>query len=133
MNEPAQPLLPVPEFGEEIMKYMCLAYMDETKWNHIPETEKNPLIDACLAYDDELRAKRHFLSGEALESPSATATLRRTSGRVSVTDGPFIETKEQLGGYYEFECKDLDEAITWAAQIPHAATGSIELRPILEM
>ena len=116
------------------MKYMCFGYKDE-KWEQMSESEKNTLFDVCFAYDDELRAKGHFLSGEAVESPSAAVSVRIKNGKLSVTDGPFIETKEQLGGVGIIEAKDLNEAIAlWSK---HPALGvsatAFEIRPIVDM
>lgn len=115
------------------MKYLCLGYYDAAKFEQMPESEKNAFYDACCAYDDELRAKGHFLSGEALDSASATATVRVQNGKVSVTDGPFIETKEQLGGVMVMEAKDLNEAITLWSNHPAIRTSTFEIRPIYDM
>ncbi|HXW57325.1 MAG TPA: YciI family protein [Candidatus Cybelea sp.] len=117
------------------MKYMCFGYKDERKWVQMSDSEKNALFDVCFAYDDELRAKGHFLSGEAIESPSAAVTVRIENGKVSVTDGPFIETKEQLGGVGIIEAKDLNEAIALWSKHPAlgvSATG-FEIRPIVDL
>jgi len=117
------------------MKYMCFGYKDEKKWEQMSESEKNRLFDVCFAYDDELRANGHFLSGEALEDASAAVTLRIKNGKVSVTDGPFVETKEQLGGIGVIEAKDLNEAIALWSKHPAlgaSATG-FEIRPIVDM
>jgi hypothetical protein len=121
--------------AEEIMKYMCLGYMDEKKWEQMSESEKNTIYDACFPYDDELRAKGHFLTGEGLESSSATVSIRIKNGKVSVTDGPFIETKEQLGGVAIMEAKDLNEAIALFSKHPALGVGAtgFEIRPIVDM
>jgi len=117
------------------MKYLCLGYMDERKWEQMSESEKNALFDVCFAYDDELRAKGHFLSGEGLENSSATVSIRMKNGKVSVTDGPYIETKEQLGGVGIIEAKDLNEAIALWSRHPALGTGAtgFEIRPIFDM
>jgi len=117
------------------MKYLCLGYMDEKKWEQMSESEKNALFDACFPYDDEMRAKGHFLSGEGLERSSATVSLRMKNGKVSVTDGPFIETKEQLGVVAIIEAKDLNEAIALWSRHPALGTGAtgFEIRPIFDM
>ena len=120
---------------EEIMKYICFGYQNEKKWEQMSESEKNALFDVCFAYDDELRAKGHFLSGEAIEGASAAVSIRIKNGKVSVTDGPFIETKEQLGGVGIIEAKDLNEAIALWSKHPAMvfdATG-FEIRPIVDM
>ncbi|HEX8878475.1 MAG TPA: YciI family protein [Candidatus Acidoferrum sp.] len=119
---------------EEIMKYMCFGYKNE-KWEQMSESEMNTLFDVCFAYDDDMRAKGHWLSGEAIESPSAAVSIRIKNGKVSVTDGPFIETKEQLGGVGIMEAKDLNEAIALWSKHPAlgvSATG-FEIRPIVDM
>jgi hypothetical protein len=117
------------------MKYLCLGYMDEKKWEQMSESEKDALFDACFPYDDELRAKGHFLSGEALEGSSSTVSIRMKNGKVSVTDGPFIETKELLGGIAIIEAKDLNEAIALWSKHPALGTGAtgFEIRPIFDM
>jgi hypothetical protein len=120
---------------EEIMKYLCLGYMDEKKWERMSESEKNALFDVCFAYDDELRAKGHFLSGEGLENSSATVSIRMKNSKVSVTDGPYVETKEQLGGVAIIEATDLNEAIALWSRHPALGTGAtgFEIRPIFDM
>ncbi len=116
------------------MKFMCFGYTDE-KFEQMSESEKNKLFDVCFAYDDELRAKGHFLSGEALDSRSAPVTVRKKNGKVSVTDGPFIETKELLGGIAIIEARDLDEAIAFASRHPAlgVSASAWEIRPIFDM
>jgi len=123
--------MPNPEEG---MKYLCFGYKDE-KWEEKSEGEQNAIFDACFAYDDELRAKGHFLSGEAVEDASAAVSIRIKNRKVSVTDGPFVETKEQLGGVAIIEAKDLNEAIALWSRNPAlgvSATG-FEIRPIVDM
>lgn len=105
------------------MKYLCLVYLDERRLNELPDED-------CVAFDTEIRASRHCLASEALESVQTATTVRVRGGRISVTDGPFAETKEQLAGFYMIEAPDLDQAIAIAAKIPPARVGSIELRPI---
>ena len=120
---------------EENVKYICFGYQNEKKWEQMSESEKNALFDACFAYDDEMRAKGHWLSGEAIEDASAAVSVRMKDGKVSVTDGPFIETKEQLGGVGIIEAKDLNEAIALWSKHPAMvfdATG-FEIRPIVDM
>ena len=115
------------------MKYMCLGYLDEKKFEAMTEAERNAFMDACFDYDDVLRAKGHFLSGEGLESARTATTVRVKNGKPFVTDGPFIETKEQLGGVLILEAKDLDEAIQLISRHPGIAAAGFEIRPIADM
>lgn len=105
------------------MKYLCLVYLDERRLSELPDAE-------CVAYDKAIRDSGHCLASEALESVQTATTVRVRNGKLSITDGPFAETKEQLTGFYMIEAKDLDEAIRIAAGIPPACVGSIEVRPI---
>jgi hypothetical protein len=105
------------------MKYLCLVYADENVVHTVPDRE-------CVAYDEGLRESGRCVASEALEPVESAKTVRVRDGRVSVTDGPFAETKEQLGGFYLIEARDLDEAIAVAARIPPARVGSVEVRPI---
>jgi hypothetical protein len=104
------------------MKYLCLVYSEENKLETIPDSD-------CLAYDAALRERGSCLASEALEPVQTATTVRVRDGKVSITDGPFAETKEQLAGFYLIEARDLDEAIQMAAKIPPARVGSIEVRP----
>ena len=115
------------------MKYMCLGYLDEKKFEAMTEAERNAFMDACFDYDDVLRAKGHFLGGEGLESARTATTVRLKNGKPFVTDGPFIETKEQLGGVLILEAKDLDEAIQLISNHPGIAAAGFEIRPIADM
>jgi hypothetical protein len=105
------------------MKYICLGYMDEKKWETMSESERNTLMDECFAYDDVLRKNGHFVSGEALQSARNATTLRLQNGKVSITDGPFAETKEQLGGILVLEAKDLNHAIQLMSKHPGVRGG----------
>jgi hypothetical protein len=105
------------------MKYLCLVYGEEDKLAAMDDHE-------CLAYDAALRASGRCLASEALQPVAAATTVRVRQGRVSVTDGPFAETKEALAGFYLIEARDLNEAIQLASKIPPAAVGSVEVRPI---
>lgn len=105
------------------MKYLCLVYGDENEPHTVPDSE-------CLAYDDELRRSGRCLASEALEPTQTATTVRVRDGKLSITDGPFAETKEQLAGFYLIEARDLNEAIQLAARIPPARVGSVEVRPI---
>jgi hypothetical protein len=105
------------------MKYLCLVYGDEKKLENMPDSD-------CLAYDAAIRQSSHCVASEALQSVHTATTVRVRDGKVSIVDGPFAETKEQLAGFYLIEAGDLDEALQLAAKIPPAEVGSIEVRPI---
>jgi len=111
------------------MKYLCLGYMEEKKWDTMSESERNAFIDECFAYDDVLRKNGHFVGGEALQGPQNATTLRFRNGKVSVTDGPYAETKEQLGGILILEAKDLNHAIQLKSKHPGVRGGDFEIRP----
>jgi hypothetical protein len=111
------------------MKYICLGYYDEQKWETISESDRNALIDECFAYDDVLRKNGHFANGEALQSARNATTLRWENGKVSITDGPFAETKEQLGGILVLEARDLNHAIQLMSKHPGVKAGPFEIRP----
>ncbi len=111
------------------MKFVCLGYIDETKWDEIPEVEQTVLMEECFSYDDELRRSGHFIGGEALQSFRSSATLRYQNGKVMVTDGPFAETKEQLGGILFLEARDLNHAIQLISKHPGVRFGPFEIRP----
>ena len=108
------------------MKYLCLVYLDEKRLEEVRDSE-------CKAYGDELRKTGHSIAAEALQSVDTATTVRVRNGNVSVTDGPFAETKEQLAGFYLIDAKDLNEAIQLASKIPPARVGSIEVRPVREL
>jgi hypothetical protein len=112
------------------MKYICLGYFDEKKWETMSESEQNAFLDECFAYDDVLRKNGHSISGEALQSARNAITLRWKNGKVSVTDGPYAETKEQLGGFGMFEAEDLNHAIQLMSKHPAVKRGFIEIRPV---
>jgi len=105
------------------MKYLCLVYGEEPKLAAMPD-------EHCVAVDEELRADGRCVASEALQPVSTATTVRVRNGRVSVTDGPFAETKEVLAGFYLVEARDLNEAIQLAAKIPPASVGCVEVRPI---
>ena len=105
------------------MKYLCLVYLDERRLAELPDED-------CVAYDTAIRNSGHCLASEALESVQTATTVRVRDGKMSITDGPFAETKEQLAGFYMVEANDLNEAVQLAAGIPPAQVGSIEVRPI---
>jgi len=108
------------------MKYLCLVYLERSKWNAIPDGE-------CFACGQEFRDSGVLVAAEPLQPVETAATVRVRNGQVSVTDGPFAETKEQLAGFYLLEARDLNEAIQMASKIPPARQGSIEVRPLREL
>lgn len=114
------------------MRYLCLAYEEENRLNVLSRSEWDLLRRETLAYVEELRKKGHMISAEALQSTQTASTVRVRNGRVSITDGPFAETKEQLGGFFLINARDLNEAIQVASRWPSARLGSIEVRPIEE-
>ena len=115
------------------MKFICLGYYNETKWAAMSESERKSMMDRGFAYDDELRRGGHFLGGEALQSPGNGATVRLRDGKVVVSDGPFAETKEQIGGILFLEARDLKHAIELMSRYPVVREGTIfEIRPANE-
>lgn len=111
------------------MKYICLGYLEEKKWEALSESEREAFIKECFTYDEVLRENGYFLGGEALQSARNATTLRWQNGRVAVTDGPFAETKEQLGGILVLEATDLNHAIQLMSKHPGVRLGSFEVRP----
>lgn len=112
------------------MKYLCLVYSDEALLHSLPDS---PSDDECQAYADSVQASGRMLAAEALQSVSTATTVRLRAGQMSITDGPFAETREQLAGFYLIEAKDLNEAINIAGQIPAARVGCVEVRPVREL
>jgi hypothetical protein len=112
------------------MKYLCLVYCEEAKLHSLPDS---PVDAECHAYDQELGLSGYRVAAEALEPVRTATTVRVRNGNISVTDGPFAETKEQLAGFYLIESRDLNEAIQLAAKIPPARVGSIEVRPVRQL
>jgi hypothetical protein len=111
---------------EKAMKYLCLVYSEEGKLEAVGDRE-------CMAFGEELRRDGHRLAAEALQPIQTATTVRVRNGRLSLTDGPFAETKEQLAGFYLIDARDLNEAIQLASKIPPARVGSIEVRPVREL
>jgi hypothetical protein len=105
------------------MKYLCLVYLDEKRLDELPDED-------CVEFDSGIRASGQCLASEALQSVQTATTVRVRNDKLSVTDGPFAETKEQLAGFYMIEARDLNEAIQVAAKIPPARVGCVEVRPI---
>jgi hypothetical protein len=114
------------------MRYLLLIYQNEAEHAKLSKEELGAEYGAYMAFGEEAQKKGVFLGGEALMPINTATTVRVRGGKTLSTDGPFAETKEQLGGYYLLNCKDLDEAIGFAAKIPAAKDGSIEIRPIME-
>lgn len=111
------------------MKFICLGYYDEKKFASLPQAEGLRMMEECMAYDDELRRGGHFLGGEALGAATSAVTLRPKDGQVEVTDGPYAETKEVLGGILLLEARDLNHAIALMSKHPGAKMGPFEIRP----
>jgi hypothetical protein len=109
-----------------------LIYEDESKWGTMPKAEADALMGEYFSFTEGIKKSGHHLGGEALQPTQTATTVRVRQGKVSSTDGPFAETKEQLGGYYLIDARDLNDAIQIASRIPSARTGSIEVRPIME-
>jgi hypothetical protein len=112
------------------MKFLCQVWFEPSVLERMNDEEKKKLDKDSLGYDEDLAASGHMIQAEALQSPRSAVTVRVRNGEVSVTDGPYAETKEQLGGFILIEAKDLNDAIRVAAGIPLAKLGSIEVRPI---
>ena len=110
------------------MKFVCLGCYDEKKWAAMSETEQKAYIEECFTYDDVLRKGGHIAGGQALEPPSNAVTLRFKDGKVVVTDGPFAETKEQIGGILLLEARDRKHAIELMSKHPGVRNGAFEIR-----
>ena len=113
------------------MQYMCLIYDDEQVWQGMSEDERNTVFGEYGAFTQSIQESGNMVAGDALQPTSTATTVRVTDGETLMTDGPFAETKEQLGGYYLINAKDADEALAIAARIPSARYGSIEVRPVM--
>jgi hypothetical protein len=113
------------------MQYMALIYDSEKTERSMSPKEREQFMADYMAFTKAIKDAGVFVAGDALKPVETATTIRIRGGEVLHTDGPFAETKEQLGGYYLLECKDLDEALHWAAKIPSAKTGSIEVRPVM--
>ena len=114
------------------MQYMLLIYSDEKQWATMPEADMKAMYAAYGAFTQELIGANAMRGGAELAPITSATTVRVRNGRVQTTDGPFAETKEQLGGYYVIDVPDLDHALKWAAKIPSATNGSIEVRPLAD-
>jgi hypothetical protein len=118
--------------GDATMQYLLLIYSDEKAEANMSKEELDAWMGEYTAYTEALQKAGAGVAGEALHPTSAATTVRVQNGKTVTTHGPFAETKEQLGGYYQIECKNLDEAIEWAAKCPGARVGSIEVRPVMD-
>jgi hypothetical protein len=114
------------------MKYLCLIYDDEKIFETMPKSESDAFMGEYFTFTEDVRNSGQYVAGEALHPVATATTVRVRNGKMSTTDGPFAETKEQLGGFYLIEAGDLNEAIQVAARIPSARTGSIEVRPVVD-
>jgi len=112
------------------MKYLCLVYCEEEKLHSLPESPKDA---ECMAYDDKLGDSGQRVAAEALQAVHTATTVRMRNSTMSITDGPFAETKEQLVGFYLIDVRDLNEALRVAANIPAARVGSVEVRPVRQL
>lgn len=115
------------------MQYMLLIHEDEQAFQGLTEAERQSIYAEYRQYSQEISASGHYISGSELQPTSTATSVRVRDGKRLVTDGPFAETREQLGGYYLVEAKHLDDAIALAARIPSARTGTIEVRPLVPM
>ena len=115
------------------MQYLLLIYNNEKNWMELPDADAGALRDHYRSFTESIAKSGHYKGGNALQPTNTATTVRVRNGKRTATDGPFAETREQLGGYYLVDAKDLDEAIGLAARIPGAVTGAIEVRPIMEM
>lgn len=114
------------------MRYACLIYDEQGKWEQMSKTESEGMMGEYVAFTEDIKKSGHYVAGEALQPVQTATTIRQRAGKLSSTDGPFAETKEQLGGFYLIEAKDLDEAIRIASRIPSVRIGSIEIRPVVD-
>ena len=114
------------------MRYLCLIYGDEKWWEQASEAEKQQGMAEYNGFTENIKKNGNYVGGEALQPTTTAKSVRVRNGKVSTTDGPYVETKEQLGGYYLITAKDLKDAVQVASQIPGAKHGTVEVRPIME-
>jgi hypothetical protein len=112
------------------MKYLCLIYSDETIWPRLPKADTDQMLGEYLAFTASIKQSGQYVDSNRLQPTHTATAVRIRDGKLSTTDGPFAETKEQLGGYYLVEARDLNEAIRVASRIPGARIGTIEVRPV---
>jgi hypothetical protein len=115
------------------MKFMFMIYHDENELGALPAGEMQALVDSALDYDETIKESGHYIVSNALQHSRMARTIRVRKGKVSTTDGPFAETKEQLGGFFLIEARDMDEACAVAARFPPARIATIEVRPVQEL
>ena len=115
------------------MKFVCFGYLDAENWGKVPPAEQTAMIDRCLAYDETLKKNGHWVSGEGLQGPDATVSLRLKGGKVAVTDGPYAETKEVLGGLLIIEARDRNHAVELISNHPGVHMGAWEIRPAFDL
>jgi hypothetical protein len=115
-----------------MMRYLCLIYENEQAWATMPKEKADAIFGEYFAFTEGIKQSGQYVGGEALQPTATATTVRVRNGNVATTDGPFAETKEQLGGYYLIEARDLNEAIQVAAKIPGSREGSVEIRPIVD-
>ena len=115
------------------MKYVCFGYLDVENWEKKSETEQKAMIDRCFSYDETLKKNGNWVGGEGLQGPNTAATLRHQNGKVIITDGPYTETKELLGGLLILEAKDRSHAIQLISNHPGMQMGPWEIRPVEDM
>ena len=114
------------------MRYLCLIYDEEKKLESMPKDESDKFMGEYFSFTDNIKKAGQYIGGEALQPVQTATTVRVRNGKISTTDGPFAETKEQLGGYYLINAKDLNDALQVASRIPSAKTGTVQVRPIQE-
>jgi hypothetical protein len=114
------------------MKYVCLIYDEEKKIEGMSQKESEGFMKDYFAFTESIRQSGNYVAGEALQGIGSATSLRHRNGKLSTTDGPFMETNEQLGGFYLIEARDLNEALQIAARIPSVKTGTIEVRPVID-
>ncbi|MGZ8398863.1 MAG: YciI family protein [Gemmatimonadales bacterium] len=114
------------------MRYLCLIYEDEKAWESKPQAELEAIMGEYFAFTEGIKGNGKLVAGEALQPTPTATTVRVRNGKISTTDGPYAETKEQLGGFYLIDAKDLNDAIQVASKIPGARDGAIEVRPVID-
>ena len=115
------------------MRYLCLIYENERAWESLPAAESEAIMGEYFGFTEAIRSNGKLVAGEALQPTQTATTVRVRNGKISTTDGPYVETKEQLGGFYLIEARDLNEAIRLVSRMPPAKIGSIEIRPLQEL
>jgi hypothetical protein len=134
VNDPARKVAPLTNKRRGPMKYICLGYYEPAKHASMTEDERNAMFDECFEYDDYLRANGHFVGGEVLHSKETALTVHWKDGKVATTDGPYAETKEQLGGILVLEARDMNHAIQLMSRHPSLKYGTLfEIHPTFDM